>query len=117
MLHSEEVGFLLLAQAEIDFTENRKILAAITENAALDGVLTVENVVFSASAAYLRFVGDVLVELQCDSLCATNFQIALAGVARNDEVCAVDQHQLIKCLCHMDCGLLRFVSKTSFLCE
>ena len=47
VLFSEEQGFLLHRQAGIDLAENRQILAAVTEDAPLNGVLTVHHIILA----------------------------------------------------------------------
>lgn len=60
VLFSEEQGFLLHRQAGVDLAENRQILAAIAEDAPLDGVLTVHYIILAVAEADLRFVRNVL---------------------------------------------------------
>lgn len=59
VLLSKEQGFLLHRQAGVDLAENRQILAAIAENAPLDGVLTVHHIISAVAEADFRLVGDI----------------------------------------------------------
>ena len=59
---------MLHRQTGVDLAEDRAVLAAVEEDAALDGVLTIHHIVPAVAEADLRLVNDVLVEVPCNQL-------------------------------------------------
>ena len=96
VLFSEEQGFLLHRQAGVDLAENRQILAAIAEDAPLDGVLTVHHIISAVAEADFRLVGDILVEVGGNQLHLTAMHSPLIDLTRIDQLTTVNHHHLVR---------------------
>ena len=82
VLFSKEQGFLLHRQAGIDLAENRQVLAAVAEDAPLDGVLTVHHIILTVAEADLRFIRNVFVEVSGNQLHLTAMHTPLIDLTR-----------------------------------
>ena len=91
VLLRKEQGFLLLRQTCVDFAEDRAVRAAVEEDAALDGVLSVHHIVPAVAEADLRLVNDVLVEVPGDQLHPLALHAPLVEFAGIDQLAAVDE--------------------------
>ena len=96
VLLRKEQGLLLHRQTGVDLAENRAVLAAIKEDAALDGVLPVHHIVPAVAEADLRLVDDVLIEVSGDQLHPLALHAPLVDLARIDQLAAVDDRKLVR---------------------
>ena len=74
----------------------RAVLAAVEEDAALDGVLPVHHIVPAVAEADLRLVNDVLVEVPCNQLHPLALYAPLVDLAGIDQLAAVDDRKLVR---------------------
>ena len=74
----------------------RAVLAAVEEDAALDGVLSVHHIVPVVAEADLRLVNDVLVEIPGDQLHPLALHAPLVDLAGIDQLAAVDDRKLVR---------------------
>ena len=96
VLLRKEQGFLLHRQTGVDLAEDRAVLAAVKEDAALDGVLPVHHIVPAVAEADLRLVNDVLVEVPGDQLHPLALHAPLVDLAGIDQLAAVDDRKLVR---------------------
>ena len=96
VLLGKEQGFLLHRQTGVDLAEDRAVLAAVEEDAALDGVLSVHHIVPAVAEADLRLVNDVLVEVPCNQLHPLALYAPLVDLAGIDQLAAVDDRKLVR---------------------
>ena len=96
VLLGKEQGFLLHRQTGVDLAEDRAVLAAVEEDAALDGVLPIHYIVPAVAEADLRLVNDVLVEVPCNQLHPLALYAPLVDLAGIDQLAAVDDHELVR---------------------
>ena len=100
VLLRKEQGFLLHRQTGVDLAEDRAVLAAVEEDAALDGVQTVHYIVPAVAEADLRLVNDVLVEVSGDQFHPLAlYALSLIHISQNIVAanwrCAILVYQLI----------------------
>ena len=96
VLLGKEQGFLLHRQTGVDLAEDRAVLAAVEEDAALDGVLPIHYIVPAVAEADLRLVNDVLVEVPCNQLHPLALYAPLVDLAGIDQLAAVDDRKLVR---------------------
>ena len=96
VLLRKEQGFLLHRQTGVDLAEDRAVLAAVEEDAALDGVLPVHHIVPAVAEADLRLVNDVLVEVPGDQFNPLALYAPLVDLAGIDQLAAVDDRKLVR---------------------
>ena len=96
VLLGKEQGFLLHRQTGVDLAEDRAVLAAVEEDAALDGVLPVHHIVPAVAEADLRLVDDVLVEVPGDQLHPLALHAPLIKFTRINQHLAVKHQHLVR---------------------
>ena len=96
VLLRKEQGFLLHRQTGVDLAEDRAVLAAVEEDAALDGVLPVHHIVPAVAEADLRLVNDVLIEVSGNQLHPLALHAPLVDLAGIDQLAAVDDRKLVR---------------------
>ena len=90
VLLCKEQCFLLHRQSGVDLAENRQVLTAVTEDAPLNGMLTVHHIILAVAEADLRLVGNVLVEVGSNHFHTLTLHPPLIDLA------GVDQHLAVK---------------------
>ena len=96
VLLRKEQGLLLHRQTGVDLAEDRAVLAAVEEDAALDSMLPVHHIVPAVAEADLRLVNDVLVEVPGDQLHPLAFHAPLVEFAGIDQLATVDDRKLVR---------------------
>ena len=96
MLMDLVLRFPLHRQSGADLAEDRAVLTAVVEDAALDGVLPVHHIVSAVAEADLRLVNDVLIEVSGDQLHPLALHAPLVDLAGIDQLAAVDNHKLVR---------------------
>ena len=96
VLFSKEQGFLLHRQAGIDLAENRQILAAIAEDAPLDGVLTVHHIILAIAEADLRLVRNVFIKVGSNHFHPFALYATLIKFTGIDQLTAVKHQHLVR---------------------
>ena len=96
VLLCKEQCFLLHRQSGVDLAENRQVLTAVTEDAPLNGVLTVHHIILAVAEADLRLVGNVLVEVGSNHLHTLTLHPPLIDLAGIDQHLAVKHQHLVR---------------------
>ena len=96
VLLCKEQCFLLHRQAGVDLAENRQVLTAVTEDAPLNGVLTVHHIILAVAEADLRLVGNVLVEIGSNHFHTLTLHTPLVDLAGVDQHLAVKHQHLVR---------------------
>ena len=95
VLLGKEQGFLLHGHARVHLAEDRQILAAVAEDAPLDGVLPIRYDELTVTETDLRLICHIFVEVGGDQFHTLALHTALIQFAGVDQLAAVDDHELV----------------------
>ena len=96
VLLGKEQGFLFHGHARVHLAEDRQILAAVAEDAPLDGVLPIHYDELTVTETDLRLVCHIFVEVGGDQFHTLALHTTLIQFAGVDQLAAVDDHELVR---------------------
>ena len=96
VLLCKEQCFLLRRQSGVDLAENRQVLTAVTEDAPLNGVLTIHHIILAVAEADLRLIRNVFVEVSSNQFHPLALHTPLVDFTGVDQLTAVNHSHLVR---------------------